>query len=154
MRIAGVQRKLRAPSFGPSKKPGTRLTRQALRASITLGPPNLKTEHADAPRHHPGLLLRDVVFPALGLTVSQAARDLGVTRQTLHRLLAGQAAVSLEMAMRLEKLCGVQSTFWLEQQYGYELDRLRKMSAGLLSGIPSHVLPSKAAKQIGATHGR
>jgi len=141
-------------SFKKGKTQGTRLTRQALRARSTLGRPTLKSEFANPPRRHPGLLLHDVVFPALGLSVSQAARDLGVTRQTLHRLLSGRAAVSIEMALRLEKLCGVPSTLWLAHQYGYDLNQLREKSAELFSSIPSHVLPSKTAKQIDATHGR
>ena len=56
---------------------------------------------------HPGMLLRNHVLPGLGLSVSQAARDLGIARQTLHRILAGDAAITPEMAARLERLCGV-----------------------------------------------
>jgi antitoxin HigA-1 len=102
---------------------------------------------------HPGQLLRDVVLPALRLSVSQAARDLGVTRQTLHRLLAGQAAVSVDMAMRLEKLCGVPSMFWLNHQNLFELSRLSEEGAVTLSKIPEHVLPAGVAKRMGAADG-
>jgi addiction module HigA family antidote len=55
------------------------------------------------------MLLRDHVLPALQLSVGQAARDLVVTRQTLHRIVAGNAAISTEMAARLERFCGVSS---------------------------------------------
>ena len=48
---------------------------------------------------HPGELLREDVLPALKMNVSQAARELGVSRQLLHRILAGQAAVTPEMAV-------------------------------------------------------
>ena len=46
------------------------------------------------------------VLPALRISVSQAARDLGITRQTLHRILAEEAAVTPEMALRLGRFCG------------------------------------------------
>ena len=68
---------------------------------------------------HPGVLLRNHVLPGLGLSVSQAARDLGITRQTLHRILAGDAAITPEMAARLERVCGVPSGFWLDCQHRY-----------------------------------
>lgn len=53
-----------------------------------------------------GILLRKRIFPALRLSVSQAARELRITRQTLHRMLAGRAAVMPSMAVRLDKDCG------------------------------------------------
>jgi addiction module HigA family antidote len=50
---------------------------------------------------HPGFLLRYQVLPGLDLSVSQAARELRIARQTLHRVLAGTAAITPEMAARL-----------------------------------------------------
>ena len=55
---------------------------------------------------HPGEILREDVLPALGLSVIEAAKELRVSRQTLHRILAGKMAVSPEMAVRLGKFCG------------------------------------------------
>jgi len=55
---------------------------------------------------HPGLTLRDDVLPALGLTVTEAAGQLGVSRVTLSRVLNGHAAISPEMALRLEAWVG------------------------------------------------
>lgn len=51
---------------------------------------------------HPGELLREDVLPSLGLTVTSAAEQLGVTRAALSRVLNGRAAISPEMALRLE----------------------------------------------------
>ena len=51
---------------------------------------------------HPGLMLRDDVLLALGLTVTQAARQLDVSRVTLSRVLNGRAAISPELALRIE----------------------------------------------------
>ena len=54
---------------------------------------------------HPGELLREILTDGLKLSVAEAARQLGVSRMTLHRLLRGEQAVTLEMALRLGKLC-------------------------------------------------
>jgi len=51
---------------------------------------------------HPGALLREDVLPALGLSVSEAARQLGVSRVMLSRIINERAGISPEMAMRLE----------------------------------------------------
>jgi addiction module HigA family antidote len=102
---------------------------------------------------HPGALLRLYVLPALKLSVSQAARDLAITRQTLHRILAGAAALTPEMAVRLERLCGVASEFWLDRQHRHELERVRRENADVLARIPSRALPKGTLKQIGASDG-
>lgn len=60
-----------------------------------------------SPPVHPGEILRDDVLPSLRLSVAEAARQLGVARQTLHRILSGRAAVTPEMAVRLGKFCGI-----------------------------------------------
>ena len=74
---------------------------------------------------HPGLTLRDDVLPALGLTVTDAAEQLGVARPTLSRMLNGHAAISPEMALRLEKWLGKErggdARAWLGQQTAYDL---------------------------------
>ena len=56
---------------------------------------------AKRPPTHPGVILREDVLPSLGLSVSEAARQLRVSRQTLHRILAGTSGVTPEMAVRL-----------------------------------------------------
>ncbi|WP_120010597.1 HigA family addiction module antitoxin [Teichococcus vastitatis] len=103
---------------------------------------------------HPGLLLRDHVLPALGLTVSQAALDLATTRQNLHRILAGQSAISPEMALRLERFCGISATFWLERQQSFDLSQAQQALASSLIGISRHLLPNTVLVQIGAPHER
>lgn len=106
---------------------------------------------AHRPYMHPGNLLRDCILPALGLSVSQAARDLHITRQTLHRILAGDAAITPDMATRLERLCGVQSRYWLALQQDCELDRNLLEHGELYDRIPSHQLPEKVLRTIGAS---
>ena len=73
------------------------------------------------PPIHPGEILREDVLPGLDLPVSTAARHLGVTRQALHRVLSGRAAISPEMALRIGKLCGNGPHVWLRMQVAYDL---------------------------------
>jgi addiction module HigA family antidote len=74
---------------------------------------------------HPGLTLRDDVLPALGLSVTEAAEQLGVSRVTLSRVLNGRAAISPEMALRLEAWLGVdrggEARLWLAEQSAYDM---------------------------------
>jgi len=69
---------------------------------------------------HPGETLREDVLPALGLTATEAAAQLGVTRAALSRVLNGRAAISPTMALRLEGWLGVENgghaDAWLAQQ--------------------------------------
>ena len=84
---------------------------------------------------HPGTLLRDDVLPALGTNVSEAASALGVTRQTLHRILAGTAAVTPEMALRLGKFCGNGPDLWIRMQEAHDLWHAERRIAGELASI-------------------
>ncbi len=73
---------------------------------------------------HPALTIRDVILPELGLTVTAAAKQLGVSRVTLSRLLNGNAAISADMALRLHLWLGENSPSaesWLHQQANYDL---------------------------------
>ena len=73
---------------------------------------------------HPGLLLRDDI-EALGLSVSEAAKGIGVTRQQLYNVISGKSAISPEMALRLEKAIGSNADHWLRLQAAYYLAQLR-----------------------------
>ncbi len=82
---------------------------------------------------HPGETLREDILPALGLNVTQAAAQLGVTRAALSRVLNGRAAISPEMALRLEGWLGVnhggRADVWVAQQAAYDLWQARKAGA-------------------------
>ncbi len=69
---------------------------------------------------HPGTLVRDQCITLNGLTVTEAARILGVDRQTLSNLLNARAGISPEMAVRLEKAFGTPARTWMERQLDYE----------------------------------
>ena len=74
---------------------------------------------------HPGLKLRDDVLPALGLTVTQAAAQLDVSRVALSRVLNARAAISPDMALRIEEWLGVErggeARLWLAEQSAYDV---------------------------------
>ena len=79
---------------------------------------------------HPGETLREDVLPALGINVTDAADQLGVTRAALSRVLNGRAAISPRMALRLEAWLGVdnggRADLWISQQAAYALWQARK----------------------------
>ena len=83
------------------------------------------------PPPHPGKTLREDVLPALGLTATEAAAQLGVTRAALSRVLNCRATISSEMALRLEKWLGVKNggcaELWIAEQASYDLWQARKI---------------------------
>ena len=93
---------------------------------------------------HPGLTLRDDVLPELGLSVTQAAEQLGVARVSLSRVLNGRAAISPDMALRLEAWLGVarggDARAWLAQQSAYDVWQ----AAQRFKKHPMHVQPAPA----------
>ena len=74
---------------------------------------------------HPGEFVSGEVVEELGLSVSRAARILDVRRATLSDLLNGKAALSPEMALRLEKAFGVDMDLLLRMQAWYDASRMR-----------------------------
>lgn len=79
---------------------------------------------------HPGETLREDVLPALKLSVTEAAEQLGVARPTLSKVLNGKAAISPEMALCLEKWLGVENggraDIWLAEQTAFDLWQARE----------------------------
>jgi addiction module HigA family antidote len=102
---------------------------------------------------HPGAVLRDRVLPGLGLSIIQTARELHICRQTLHRILAGRAAVTPDMAARLARLSGVRAQFWLDLQQAHDLAHAETKLAAVLPRIPTHALPPAVAKEL-TSYGR
>ncbi len=70
---------------------------------------------------HPGEILREFCIEPLGLSVTRAAKALGVSRKTLSAILNGRAGISPEMAIRLSKAFGTSAESWLNQQVQYDL---------------------------------
>jgi len=70
---------------------------------------------------HPGEVLRELCLEPLGLSVTDAAEALGVSRKTLSAILNGRAGISPEMALRLAKAFDTSPESWLNQQMHYDL---------------------------------
>ena len=77
--------------------------------------------------NHPGDIIRDCL-DELGVNVTEGAKALGVTRAALSRILNRRAAVSAEMAVRLEKAVGSTAGFWLRLQMNYDLAQVQARS--------------------------
>jgi antitoxin HigA-1 len=77
---------------------------------------------------HPGEILRDTVLGEGGLSVSEFARKLGVSRVALSRVANGRAAVSADMALRLSEALGGRAELWLHMQAAYDLWQASKKS--------------------------
>ncbi|MBF0356691.1 MAG: HigA family addiction module antidote protein [Alphaproteobacteria bacterium] len=75
---------------------------------------------------HPGLSIRYDCLEPLGLTVTDAASRLGVSRKQLSDLLNGHAGISPEMAIRLDKAFGGEAETWLRLQTAYDLAKAMK----------------------------
>jgi len=105
---------------------------------------------------HPGETLREDVLPALGLTVGEAAKQLGVSRVTFSRVLNGKAAVSAEMACRIEKWLGKDrggsARVWLGMQAAYDLWQVKKNSKAVIAQVRK-AKPAHKARRTSAAHG-
>lgn len=75
---------------------------------------------------HPGEIIREEVIQALRLSVTRAAKILGVRRATLSDVTNGKSSVSAEMALRLEKAFGVSMDLLLKMQAGYDAAQARR----------------------------
>ena len=80
---------------------------------------------------HPGRSIRNACLEPLGLSVTQGAETLGVTRQALNNVVNGKSGISPEMAIRLSKAFGSTPETWLGMQLAYDLAKARKNEAGI-----------------------
>ena len=87
------------------------------------------------PPTHPGAILREDILPALDLSVTETARRLHVSRQTVHELLAERKGFTPEMALRIGKLAGNGAPFWLRMQQDYDLWHAERALADELRAI-------------------
>jgi addiction module HigA family antidote len=75
---------------------------------------------------HPGRIVKNACLEPLGLSVTAGAKALGVTRQTLTRIVNGKSGISAEMAIRLAKAFGSTAETWVRMQASYDLAQARK----------------------------
>ncbi len=79
---------------------------------------------------HPGELVGDNL-EALGVSVTDAAKALGISRQQLHNVIAGRYGITPEMAIRLEKALGSTADTWLGMQMNYDLAQIQAKASSL-----------------------
>jgi addiction module HigA family antidote len=84
---------------------------------------------------HPGGIVRRQCLEPLGLSVTDAAKGLGVTRQALSDLVNERAGVSVDMAIRLAKAFGSSPETWLGMQMAYDLWQARRRSVAIESKV-------------------
>jgi antitoxin HigA-1 len=80
---------------------------------------------------HPGAIVRHDCIEPLGLSITQAAKVLGVSRQALNNLVNEKAAISPDMAIRLTKAFGGNPETWLQMQLNYDLAEARKREGSI-----------------------
>ena len=93
------------------------------------------------PAIHPGEFLREDVLPETGLTVSAAAKALGVSRQMLHDILAERRPLSAVMCLKVSRLFGSSPEMWMRLQAAYDLKKAsqdRKVMERVARIVPIH----------------
>ena len=91
------------------------------------------------PPVHPGEIMREDILPETGLSVTAAAKALGVSRQMLHEILAERRPLSAVMCLKVARLFGSSPEMWMRLQATYDLKRAaqdRKVMQGVLRIVP------------------
>ena len=95
---------------------------------------------------HPGRIIREDCLPELGLSVGEAAKALGVSRQTLDKIVNGRGGITPDMAIRFEKVFGSSAETWLRLQLAHDL----ALARGREKEIVATMKRPKAAKKLAA----
>lgn len=90
---------------------------------------------------HPGELIREDILPAYGLTVTAAAEILRIARPNLTRVLNGQAALTPELALKVEKAFGTSAQLLVNMQAAFDLDQVRRTST-VTDAVQRQTLPA------------
>src|SRR5271155_4202495 len=78
------------------------------------------------PPVHPGEIIKEDILPAVGLSVTAAAKTLGVSRQMLHEILAGGKPLSIVMCLKVARLFGGSPEVWMRLQAAYDLKKVEQ----------------------------
>jgi addiction module HigA family antidote len=90
---------------------------------------------------HPGRGLKGDL-EALGLSVADGAAALGVSRSQLHRVIAGESAISAELALRLETVIGGTAEHWLRMQAAFDAVQVRQRAGEITKGLKRLTVPT------------
>lgn len=91
---------------------------------------------------HPGEIIRDDILPHYGLTVTAGARVLNITRANLTRVLNGDAALSHDLALKIERAFGTDAGLLTAMQNQYDLAAARRDGDRITAGIERQTLPA------------
>jgi len=84
---------------------------------------------------HPGEVLQTLCLEPLGISLTEAAKLLGVTRKTVSKIVNGHSAITPEMALRLEIVFGSTAQTWLNMQTAYDLWHMAKLRKSLKASL-------------------
>jgi addiction module HigA family antidote len=88
---------------------------------------------SNMPPVHPGAILREDILKEMKLSITKTAESLQVSRKQLSEIVNEVAAISVEMAVRLEDAFGVSAEFWLDMQKAYDIWKVKR--SGRVHGI-------------------
>lgn len=97
------------------------------------------------PLVHPGEIIKEDILPSVGLSVTAAAKALGVSRQMLHDILAERKPLSAIMCIRLSRLFGSSPGFWMRLQATYDLRKVE--SDRRVMARVARIVPVKAVEE-------
>jgi len=84
---------------------------------------------------HPGEVLKKLWLEPMGLTMTEAAAMLGVSRKTVSKIINGHGAITPEMALRLEIVFGTSAQAWMNMQTAYDLWHMAKLRKSLKASL-------------------
>ena len=107
---------------------------------------DIKAKRPERTPTHPGEIVAEDILPALDLTVTAAAKALGVSRNMLYKIINAESGITPEMALRIGKLAGNGPDIWLRMQNAYDLWHANRKLAKDLAKIPAPPAPKRAAR--------
>jgi antitoxin HigA-1 len=100
------------------------------------------------PPVHPGEILKEDILPSIGLSVTAAARALGVSRQLLHDVLSERRPLSAVMCLKLSRLLGGSPEVWMRLQAAYDL-RMAEQNKKVMERVV-RIMPLERVEEIRA----
>jgi antitoxin HigA-1 len=98
------------------------------------------------PPVHPGEIIKEDILPSVGLTVTAAAKALGVSRQMLHDILAQRKPLSAVMCLRVARLFGGSPEVWMRLQAAYDLKKTEQ-NKKVMKRV-ARIVPVKAVEEV------
>jgi addiction module HigA family antidote len=100
------------------------------------------------PPVHPGEILKEDILPSTGLSVTAAAKALGVSRQLLHDILAGRRPLSAAMCLKISRLLGSSPEVWMRLQAAYDL-KMAEQDKTVMERV-ARIMPLQQVEEVQA----